>query len=106
MIFMAGKRRYACPRSAFLFHQMAWSFSGKDDLPVTVLSDATRWLNTYQEMMADVIAEGSAGKLSKDRVLSMMVTGTTITPKEALDLGLVHEIAEPAIPREARWWQV
>jgi enoyl-CoA hydratase/carnithine racemase len=36
----------------------------------------------------------------------MMDVGTTVTPKEALDLGLVHEIAEAALPREATWWQV
>lgn len=105
MIFMTGKRRYACPRSAFLFHQTAWTFS-KDDVPLRVITDAARWLTTYEGMMAQVIAEGSAGKLTKDKVLSMMAAGTTVTAEEALDIGLVHEIAEPAIPRDAVWWQV
>ena len=85
---------------------MAWTFGGKDDQPLAVISDAARWLTTYQDMMADVIAEGSSGNLSKDRVQSMMTAGTTVTPKEALDLGLIHEIAEPVIPRDATWWQV
>jgi ATP-dependent protease ClpP protease subunit len=106
MIFMTGKKRYACSKSAFLFHQMAWTFTSKDDLPLTVISDAARWLTTYQSMMAETIADGSDGKLTKDRVMSMMADGTTLTPKEALDVGLVHEIAESAIPRDAVWWQV
>jgi ATP-dependent Clp protease, protease subunit len=106
MIFMAGKKRYACPRSGFLFHQTAWTFSSRDDVPLTVISDAARWLNSYEAMMAEVIADGSKGKLTKDKVLSMIAVGTTVTAKEALDIGLVDEIAEAAVPREAVWWQV
>jgi ATP-dependent protease ClpP protease subunit len=104
MIFMTGKRRYACARSAFLFHQMTWSFSAKDDLPLSVVSDAARWLKTYQGFMADAIAEDS--KITREECLQMMHEGTTLTAQEALDRGLIHEIAEPAIPADARWWQV
>jgi ATP-dependent protease ClpP protease subunit len=44
LFFMAGSQRLASAASAFHFHQVAWSFSSKDDLPVTVLGDALRWL--------------------------------------------------------------
>jgi ATP-dependent protease ClpP protease subunit len=104
MIFMTGKKRYACQASAFLFHQMSWTFSGKDDLPVLVLSDAVRWLNTYQGMMAGIISAST--NLSRENVLEMMQVGTTLTAQESLERGLIHEIVEPAVPADARWWQV
>jgi ATP-dependent Clp protease, protease subunit len=106
MIFMVGEKRYACPKSAFLFHQPQWTFASKDELPLTVVSDAARWLTTYQTMMAEVIADASDKKLTKDKILSMMAAGTTVTAKEALEIGLVHEIVDAAVPREAIWWQV
>jgi ATP-dependent protease ClpP protease subunit len=106
MIFMAGKKRYATPKSAFLFHQMTWTFQSKDDLPLSVLADAARWLKVYQDMMAETIADGTAGKLTKERVTEMMMAGTTLTPQEARECGLVHDIVEATIPQDARWWQV
>jgi ATP-dependent protease ClpP protease subunit len=104
MIFMAGKRRYACASSAFLLHQPSWTFASKDDVPTVVLSDAVRWIDTYQTMMAQTIASGT--NLSQDRVEEMMKVGTTLTAADALECGLVHEIIEPVIPADARWWQV
>jgi ATP-dependent protease ClpP protease subunit len=106
IVFMVGEKRYATPNSAFLFHQMTWSFQAKDDVPLSVVADAARWMTVYQSMMAEAVADNSGGKLTKDRVLEMMMTGTTLTPKEALEVGLIHEIAEAAIPADARWWQV
>jgi ATP-dependent protease ClpP protease subunit len=106
MIFMTGKKRYATPTSAFLFHQLTWTFSAKDDVPLTVVADAARWLRTYQDMMADAIFTGTGGKLTKDRVSEMMHVGTTVTPHEAKQLGLIDDIVDAAIPADARWWQV
>ena len=104
MIFMTGKRRYACRASAFHFHQPTWTFEAKEDLPLSVLADAAWWLTTYQTMMAETISGGT--NLSKEKVLEMMQVGTTVTAQQALECGLVHEIVEPAIPADARWWQV
>jgi ATP-dependent protease ClpP protease subunit len=106
MIFMAGKRRYACAKSAFLFHQMSWTFSAKEDVTLSVVSDAARWLQAYQDMMAETIADGTNGKLTKQKVQEMMQIGTTLTPTEAKSFGLVHDIVEAVISADARWWQV
>jgi ATP-dependent Clp protease, protease subunit len=106
MIFMAGKKRYACTRSAFQFGQLSWSFQAKDDVTLSVISDAARWLQEYQQMMAEAIADGTDGRLTRDRVFEMMQAGTTLTPQQAKDAGLIHDIMEPAIPADARWWQV
>ncbi len=106
MIFMAGKKRYASTKSAFLFHQMSWTFQAKEDVTLSVVADAARWLQVYQDMMAETIADGTSGGLTKQKVLEMMQAGTTLTPGDAKSVGLIHDIVEPLIPRDARWWQV
>ena len=106
MIFMAGKKRYACARSAFQLRQLSWSFPSKDDVEFSVISDAARWLQEYQQMIAEAIAEGTDGRLTRDKVVEMIQTGMTLDPRQAKEVGLIHDIIEPAIPTEARWWQV
>ncbi len=106
MIFLAGKQRYACARSAFQFRQLSWSFPNKDDVALSVIADTARWLQEYQRMMADAIADGTDGRLTADKVLEMMQAGTTLNPQQAKDVGLIHDIVEPTIPAGARWWQV
>ena len=106
MIFMAGKKRYACTRSAFQFGRLSWSFQAKDDVTLSVISDAARWLQEYQQMMAEAIADGTDGRLTRDKVVEMIQVGTTLNPQQAKDVGLIHDIVEPTIPADARWWQV
>ena len=57
-------------------------------------------------MMAETISEGTNGGLTRDKVLEMMQAGTTLYPHQAKEAGLIDDIIEPAIPAEARWWQV
>jgi ATP-dependent Clp protease, protease subunit len=106
MIFMAGKKRYACAKSAFQLRQLSWSFLSKDDVAHSVVSDAARWLKEYQQMIAEAIAEGTGGRLTGERVVEMIQNGAILNSQEAKDVGLIHDIIEPAIPAEARWWQV
>jgi ATP-dependent Clp protease protease subunit len=106
MIFMAGKKRYACARSAFQLRQLSWSFQSKDDVALSVISDAARWLQEYQQMIAEAISEGTGGRLTRDKVIEMIQAGTMLTSQQAKDVGLIHDIIEPAIPAGARWWQV
>ena len=57
-------------------------------------------------MIAEAIAEGSDGRLTPDKVIEMIQTGTTLNQRQAKEIGLIHDIIEPRIPAEARWWQV
>lgn len=103
MPFMAGRRRTASAMSAFMFHQTVWSFPTPSQTG-TQIRDAGRWLSLYDGMVADTIA--SRTSLSRDRILEMMRDGTSLTPSEARDAGLIHAIEECQTPRDARSWQV
>lgn len=105
LIFLAGKKRFAAPISSFHFHEVAWTFAGKDDLPLTVISDAHRWLRLHQETMARAVSEASS--LSREAVLDMMDKGATLTAEEAKKCGMVHEICEDEFPPLCpRWVQI
>ena len=57
-------------------------------------------------MIAEAIAEGTDGRLTPDKVIEMIQAGTTLNQRQAKEIGLIHDIMEPAIPADARWWQV
>ena len=102
--FMLGERRTAAASSAFFFHQIHWTFSANGNLTTTTINDATEWLGTYEDLMADLVVERSG--MEKSEVLKLMREGTSIRPQRALELGLIHEIEEHSIPQNARSWQV
>jgi ATP-dependent protease ClpP protease subunit len=104
LMFMAGSARFASKFSAFHFHQPAWTFAAKENLSRTVVSDAARWLDRYQDMMAKVVSDRSS--LSSEDVLRMQNEGATLSSTEALECGVIHEIAEPTFPRDSRWHQI
>jgi ATP-dependent protease ClpP protease subunit len=104
MLFMAGVRRTASSASAFFFHQLQWSFASQAGLTATVIKDATKWLGTYETLMAETIAARTG--MSAEQTLDLIREGTSVKPDEAKTLGLIHEIEECAIPYGARSWQV
>ncbi len=61
---------------------------------------------TSRHAVVDVIADGTDGRLTSDKVLETIQAGTTLNPNEAKDAGLIHDIIEPTIPAGARCWQV
>jgi ATP-dependent Clp protease, protease subunit len=101
MPFMAGSRRTASANSAFLFHQISWTFGGPATLPV--INDARRWLGTYEGVMADVVS--SKTSLKRAEILRMMHVGTTFSPADAKKVGLIDAIEEYKIPFHARTYQ-
>lgn len=102
--FIAGSRRIACANSAFFFHQLQWTFASKDNVSTGVISDATKYLDRYEGLMADAVA--SRTELDKKMVLKLMRDGTSVGPEQAKEWGLIHEIGELATPHGARHWQV
>jgi Protease subunit of ATP-dependent Clp proteases len=102
--FMTGSRRFACEYSAFHFHQPAWTFPAKEQLNRVVVADASRWLDTYQQMMAEIVSAYT--KLTSEDVRDMMDRGATMSSIQAVECGLVHEIAEPTFQRDSRWHQI
>lgn len=101
--FMAGKKRTASKHSAFFFHQIHWTFPSKDQLTMGSITDSTKWLTRYENIMAEIVAEHSS--LKPTEVLEMMRNGTSLSSQEALDMKVVHAIEETSLPMGSRTWQ-
>lgn len=101
--FLAGSRRTASRYSGFLFHQISWTFTATSQTR-TQISDVTGWLQNYDRMMAELIAERT--NLSFDDAQRMMKDGTNLTPQQALDCGVIHAIEEHTTSRDAVNWQI
>jgi hypothetical protein len=43
-------------------------------------------------MIAEAIAEGTDGRLTRDKVVEMIQTGTTLNPRQAKDVGVEFDI--------------
>lgn len=104
MIFLVGHERYANAVSGFLFHQIAWNFAAKDNIPITTLHDASEWMHAYEKLMSELVSAKTT--MSPQKVVELMRDGTLLTPEEAKKLGLVDDIREHSIPQNARWGQV
>ena len=102
--FMVGERRTASPASAFFFHPVRWNFATNINVPIHTITEATKWLGTYESLMADYVADRSGQK--KETILDMMREGTTVLPDQAKALGLIHDVCECSIPQDARSYQV
>jgi ATP-dependent Clp protease, protease subunit len=89
MPFMVGEHRTASPASAFFFHQVRWTFSANANVPMYAITEATRWLDAYENMMAEFVAQQSGQK--KQKILDMMREGTSVSSADAKTLGLIHE---------------
>jgi ATP-dependent protease ClpP protease subunit len=100
LIFISGTRRLASKASAFFFHQVGWTFPGQGQLNASTVNDATKWLDTYEALMAETVEAHT--NIAKDKVLQMMREGTSIRSGEARSIGLVHAVEELSIPWNAR----
>jgi ATP-dependent protease ClpP protease subunit len=61
-------------------------------------------MDHYQQMMVQIVADGS--KLAPDRIHDMMRNGALLSPKDALEVGLVHKIVDYKVDRSSRFWTV
>jgi len=101
--FLAGARRTASKYSGFLLHQMTWTFPSAGQTR-TQIADVTGWLQNYDHVMAEVIAERT--NMSFDDAQLMMRNGANLSPQQALEYGVIHAIENPTTPRDAATWQV
>jgi len=100
MLMMAGSKRLAARASAFFFHQVSWTFPTQGSLTATTINDATKWLGTYETMMAETVESRTSIPMAD--VLRMMREGLSIRSDEALRLGIVHAIEDHSVPWDAR----
>ena len=99
VIFCAGDRRFSVPHARFLIHGVQLNFHGDQSLDEKGLEEKIKGLKLDYHNIARVIADTTqkpAHKVEED-----MNNRTTLTPQEARDYGLVHEIKSALFPADA-----
>lgn len=97
-IFLAGRERYACKHSTFMFHGVGF------DRPASrfeekALREMLGGIESDQRRIGDIIAERTT--LTEDEVKGLFREAQTKTAEFARERGIVHDIREFEVPAGA-----
>jgi len=99
VVFLAARRRYAAPASAFLLHGINWSFEEGASLTYTEMQETISRFDAAEQLSAQIIGERTA--LTPEEVRELFRQGQSKTPAFALEKGMIHEIRDVQVPAGA-----
>ena len=100
VIFCAGSRRLCVPHARFLIHPVQFNIQGNAAFNEKQLDEHLKGLKIDQENIARVISDTTGKPLHK--VEEDMINRTTLSPQQAKDYGLVHDIQSTLFPADAQ----
>jgi ATP-dependent protease ClpP protease subunit len=96
-IFLAGKRRYACPHSTFMFHGVGFDLKNHTGrLEEKNLRESLANVLSDQKRIGEIIAERT--NLQQDVIEGLFREAQTKDATFAASTGIVHEIKDVQIP--------
>jgi ATP-dependent protease ClpP protease subunit len=98
-VFLAGKKRYASPTSAFLLHGISWTFQAQSSLSYVQMQESLSRFDAAEQLTAKIVGEHT--KLTMAEVRALFRQGESKNPQFALDKGLIHDICEAKIQQGA-----
>jgi ATP-dependent Clp endopeptidase proteolytic subunit ClpP len=96
VIFCAGKKRISVPHSRFLIHGVSCNFQGVQSLAEKDLEERLKGLQIDYRNISRVIADATGRDV--DAIVKDMESRTTLSPTQAKEYGLVHEIRSELFP--------
>ena len=99
VMYLAGRKRYSVPDARFLIHPVSAGFAANERLEGKQIEERLKSLTIDAENIAAVIGNAT-GKKEKE-ILRKMHDRTTLSPEEAQQFGLVHEIKKELFPHGA-----
>ncbi|MCP8467578.1 ATP-dependent Clp protease proteolytic subunit [Pseudomonas sp. ZM23] len=105
ILFLAGRRRTACPLSKFLFHPFHWTLHGSVDH--ARMSEYAMSLEHDLRLYAEIVQQRTLDASERIDVPECLTGHARIVePDEALACGLIHAIDPLRIPEAACQWSV
>ena len=98
-LFCGGSKRFCVPHGRFLLHGIGFDAVAGQRFDEKLLSERLNSLKNERETICRIIAD-STGKKVED-VQNDMLSGITLTPEQAKDYGLVHEIKSELFEKQA-----
>ncbi len=96
VIFAAGKRRYACSHSIFMFHGVSWTAANDAVLDAKALGERLELVKSDNKRIGAIIGDHTS---LKGEELDQLFTGDRFKdPVWAKDVGFINEICDPVLP--------
>jgi ATP-dependent protease ClpP protease subunit len=92
ILFLSGAHRSLTSNTTLFLHLASRTFDGNRRLSTHEMEAILKEDKLKDFQYATIVAEHTAGRLSSQDVLDMMARNTVLTPTEALEYGLTHEI--------------
>ena len=98
-LFCAGSKRLCVPHGRFLIHGIGFDVPAGARFDEKSLGERMTNLKNERETICRIIADNTGKKL--EDVEKDMFSGITLTPEQAKDYGLVHEIKSELFEKQA-----
>lgn len=96
VIFLAGKHRYACPHSTFMFHGVGFDLQGPFRLEQASLEQHHASILAEHKRIGAIIEEHTT--LNAEQIADLFKGQRTEDATYAVGCGIVHEIRDVQIP--------
>jgi ATP-dependent Clp protease, protease subunit len=95
-VFLAGKHRYACPHSTFMFHGVGFDVPAQSRLEEKFLRERLDGIASDQKRIGSVIEERT--RLPKEDISKLFLEAQTKDAAFAAGCGIVDEVRDVQIP--------
>lgn len=99
VIFVAADHRFATAHSSFLFHGVAFNFSQGAKMGLNAMREHVSSITADENKIAGILS--SRTKLDPGEINQLFLQGEAKDPIFAFDKGIIHEIRELEIPKNA-----
>jgi ATP-dependent Clp protease protease subunit len=99
VVFSAANTRYASTHSSFLFHGVLWNFTANTSMTRSQLAECLSGLDSLESKISGIITERT--RLTAGEIRSLFGQGESKDAAFALDKGIITEIRNPIIPKDA-----
>jgi ATP-dependent protease ClpP protease subunit len=99
VIFLAASKRYAAKHSSFLFHGISWNFGAGASLTFFQLQENLSRFKQEETKIAYIVAERT--KMTEADIRELFRQGESKDLQFAIDKGIIAEVRDAAIPKDA-----
>lgn len=93
-LFMTGGVRIVSPRTHFFLHELGRTFEINSRWTTREIQNIASNLETQERFYSEFVSSRSEGRLTTNQVMKLMQAETHLYGKEAIKLGLAHEMCE------------
>jgi ATP-dependent Clp protease protease subunit len=104
VIFHAADERKAAPHTTFLFHGVAMTLGTNPTLNRSQIQELLSQISALEGKIANILI-GRCG-LTLPEIQNLFLNGETKHTAFALDKGIIQEVGQPLIPKDAKFYSL